>query len=465
MRSVAAGPPMGAAARQPPGPGVRATILCIAWTLATGVLLGVKSVVPGLGLGVVPMQVIQPLHTLGAVGLLLGGIGTLALIVIRRAGGCAKPLTGLLTPGLGLFMSFGAAGIIAGKGSGLEYMSWPRAITVLPVALLCCIAWVGLRNLRRLSDRSPEGAWLLLMGACLAPLGMIERAAAWGETDPTRALMIEWHALDTVFAGFNTALYGLSILSTSAPGKGRPLRGGWMYTLAIVALLSTFGHHHYASGQPMTLKWIALAASLLGLVSFTRHILMIWRSLGSAGRRRGILDFSAGAWTAFAIGSGVLLAIPPINHLLHGTHAIVGHSMGAIIGVNVLIILAGMLWGRGDAGSGTAPAVRRAGVTINVALTLVVVDLFAAGVCKGLIRVDGLHGDDQWIVRVVLAPLPLLGLMLSVAIGRLCVLAWSGTRRDPGAIADARGSDRWRAGLRDLPESDGSARPLVASEC
>lgn len=408
-------------------PGSRVTICCVGWTLGTGMLLGVKTVRPDVWLSILPMQVVQPLHTLGAIGLLVAGIATLAAMVVRRVGGCAGPLPVLILPGMGVFMLLGAAGIVSGNGSGLEYMSWPPVLTALPLVLLVSVACVTAVNLRKLVRLSPEGAWLLMMGTCLAVLGMIERALGLGETGPVRALMIEWHALDTSFAGFNTALYGLSILIRVEPGSGRPLRGRWMYSLAVIALLSTFGHHHYASSQPMPLKWIALAASLLGIVSFARHVLMIRRSFGSRPRSEVTLDISAGLWTAFAVGSGVVLAIPPVNHVLHGTHAIVGHSMGAIIGVDVLIILAAMLAGRLDEQGERAS--RRAIRVVNIALALLVLDLVCAGVCKGLLRTEGTHREYQSLVRGVLLPLPLVGAVLSIAIGRLCVLAWQMPRQ------------------------------------
>ncbi|MBM4109226.1 MAG: cbb3-type cytochrome c oxidase subunit I [Phycisphaerae bacterium] len=411
--------------RSGPPPGVRSTVACLLWTLATGVVLGVKSARPALGVETVPMQVLQPLHTLGVMCFLFCGTITLASMAIRRASGRYPRTAGAATAGMTAFFALAGGAIAAGKGSGLEYVPWPIALTAVPVLALVATACAAWRHLGGLSAISAEGSWLLLMGLCLAPLGLLERAAGSGAMGPARALMIEWHALDMVFAGVNTALYGLGTLLSAPAGRGRALRGRWLYALAVLALLSTFGHHHYLSPQPLALKVIAFGASMLGLLSFLRHVAMVRRSLAApAGGAGAPLLLAASLWTLFAVGSGVLLAIPQLNLVLHGTHAIVGHSMGAIIGVNVAIVLGGLL-GERRAGEAPRPAgpIRSAAWLFNAALALMVLDLLAAGLVKGVVRVGDTHHAYQPLVRSILAPLPVLGLVLAGATVRLSVLA------------------------------------------
>jgi len=419
--------------RGDPSPaGARATLLSLGWTLATGVVVAVKSAAPGLGVQWLPMQVVQPWHTLGAIAMLVAGVATLVGVVCRRIGSPATILERLVTPTTATLVLAGAIAIALGQGSGLEYLVWPRGLSFAPVGLLVLIAWSVWRRLDWLCGISPEGAWLLVMGATLAPLGMIERLLGSELIEPTRALMIEWHAMDTAFAGLNTALYGLGILCTAPVGGGRGLRSRGLYVVAVVALLSTFGHHHYGSGQPSLLKWTALGGSLLGMVSFARHIRVLRRA--RPARRSQVptepLEHAAGAWTLFAVGSGVLLAVPPVNHILHGTHAIVAHAMGAIIGVNVAVIMSGIIGVDRRHDPALQRAVRRATGLMQVALVLIVLDLAAAGLCRGIWRIDGTHRDHQPIVRAVLVPLPLLGLWLSVAMARLGWLAWNAVPRD-----------------------------------
>ncbi len=400
---------------------VRFTIICLGWTLATGVAIAVKSVEPSIALRSAPIPVLQPLHTLGAVSLLLSGIVTLIPLAIRRAGTEPHPAAARAPAVVLCFFALSATAIILGLGSGLEYVTWPLYLTALPILALLAMVWTVWRAHSALATLSAEGSWLLLMGLCLTPLGLLERVLGANAASPTRALMIEWHSLDTTFAGFNTALYGVAILMSSSPERARPLRPRWLYTLSVVALLSTFGHHHYLSAQPQSLKYIAFLASMLGIISFVRHILQVRRARATRPMTlTQALLVSASLWTAFAVGSGVLLAVPHVNLIFHGTHAVVGHSMGAIIGVNVSIILAILLHAQSRDDAHAARQVR----AFNMVLALLVINLVAAGFVKGIMRVSATHREYMPIVRDILTPLPALGVALSVLVLRWCALAW-----------------------------------------
>jgi hypothetical protein len=390
-------------------------------TLLTGILLGIKATRPTWAVNTLPMQTLVPLHTLGAFAILLTGLSHLLDIVLARIAAERTIPFPALTLLLLAFLLLAAGAILSGRGSGLEYTSWPTVFTLLPVAACMFMLLDVIRHLKRLCDLTPEGTWLLLIGLCLAPLGLAERAASASANWVTRSLMIEWHSLDTIFAGFNTSLYGLAMLL--APAPGRPLRSRWLYALALLALLSTFGHHHYLSAQPRPLKLIALAASMLGAVSFIRHIAASRRALRTplhatdAGRP---LVLAATLWTAFAVGSGVLLAIPQVNLVLHGTHAIVAHSMGAIIGVNIMLVLGSIL---SATGAPASPAVRRGAAVANILLIVIIADLSIAGSYKGIIRLGGTHHDYQPWMRLILSPLPILGAGFAAAMAFLCLKA------------------------------------------
>ncbi|MCC6283836.1 MAG: hypothetical protein IT439_00835, partial [Phycisphaerales bacterium] len=128
-----------------------------------------------------------------------------------------------------------------------------------------------------------------------------------------------------------------------------------------------------------------------------------------------------------------------LNRLVHGTHAIVAHSMGSVIGVNVFLILSGLL-----AGLPERRLTRVSGVA-SVALLLMVTDLFAAGVLKGVLRLDGARSIDLRAVRAVLMPLPVFGLGLAGSLGiiawRITRSAWHGAPAAPRVHGRAAASD------------------------
>jgi len=187
---------------------------------------------------------------------------------------------------------------------------------------------------------------------------------------------------------------------------------------------------------------------MLGAVSFLRHIGSLWRSRGHSAASAGApFFFSAELWTLFAVGSGIVLAYPQINLVLHGTYAIVGHSMGSMVGVNAMIILGALISRRADELTGVGPTpldlaqtTRRLAGRFNLLLALIVADLFLAGLVKGLIRFEGDHHAYQPAVRWILVPLPLPGLLLTITLVRTCGLVFvpaPGSRRNAAGAVPA----------------------------
>ncbi|RMH13015.1 MAG: hypothetical protein D6695_05225 [Planctomycetota bacterium] len=410
--------------------------ICLLAAALVGVIVGVKSVRPEWQTGLLSMRTLQPLHAFLGVSFVLTGLAAGTIIVLEQQGGRFAG-RGLFTGALVLFV-VGSAGLIAtGHGSGVEYVAWPIGMTVLIGGLFTILSVNVVRHLRTLACVSAEGAWLLGLGLVLVVLGLAERSSeVMAAPGMTRALTIEWHALDTFFAGWNAALYGLGMLAICRPGeRGRPLRSRWMFVLAAFCLLSTFGHHHYMSPQPAVLKSIALLASMLAAVSFVRHVWTLIRERGhkpGEGPPEQAFFRAAEVFTLAAIGSGVLLAIPHINIVLHGTLAIVAHSMGSMIGVNVMLILGIFVRYAGRNDPAWSIRLTRRVRWVGVALVLVCVDLLLAGAAEGILRLDLPFQEFDSRVRLWLVPLPAFGLVLAATIGLLCREVWLGLQNIAG---------------------------------
>jgi len=405
-----------------PGPphallAVALPLSCLAITLAAGVLLAQKNALRDWALVVLPMQRLQPLHTLAAIGLVLAGIASLLWLTTERLE--TRPSSG---SGRALILSTAAALLIAawtvvvGGGSGREYFSWAPAATPPLLLVLVALAVFFFRRFRIFSSASPEAAWLIGLGLLCMPLGLVEGHLYLLDAVPLdKSLSFEWHALDIFFAGWNATLYGFGILF--AGGGAKPLRARWLFVLAAFTFVSTFGHHHYLSSQPRSLKLIAVTASMLAGVSFLRHVRVVWRERG-AESSAPVAPFlrAAETWTLVAIGSGVVLAIPRVNLLLHGTWAIVAHSMVAMIGVNVMLVLGGLVHHL-DFDRAEARRLRTSIVWCNRLLGLIWLDLLAAGVTEGSLRFGFSHELVKSAAANLLVPLPTLGVFLAVALG------------------------------------------------
>ncbi|MCL4222275.1 MAG: cbb3-type cytochrome c oxidase subunit I [Phycisphaerales bacterium] len=406
-------------------------IACLLGVVAVGLVVGVKAAFPEWMMDLLPMQVLQPLHAFMGVAFVLCGLASGVVIALRRECGGFRG-DGLVAPAMFVFVVGSGAAIVLGRGSGVEYIGWPVGMSVFLGLVFLGLAGAVLSRLSALSARTPEGAWLLVIGLVLVAMGLGERSAEIiARPDLTRSLTIEWHALDTFFAGWNAALYGLGMVAIMRPGdQGRRLRGRWLFVLAVFCLLSTFSHHHYMSAQPSVLKWIALTASMLAAVSFARHV---WAIAMSWSRHRGgpperAFFIAAEVWTLVAVGTGILLAVPQLNIWLHGTTAIVSHSMGSMIGVNVMIVMGTLVRYGCPCDAVLAQQMIRRVRWTGVTLVLVCVNLVLAGGVEGVLRVDRTFQEWDPAVRQWLSPLPVLGVLLGLTLTSMCVGVWRSLR-------------------------------------
>lgn len=430
-------------------------LACLAVTLVAGVLLAQKNVLRDWALVGLPMQRLQPLHTLAAIGFVLAGIASLLRLTSDRLDSGPSPGPGrALTVSTAVALLFAAATVVAWGGSGREYFSWSPAATPLLLLVLAGFAGFFFRRFRTFSEASPEAAWLIGLGLLCMPLGLVEGHLYLLDAVPLgKSLSYEWHALDIFFAGWNATLYGFGVLF--AGGGAKPLRGRWLFVLAAFTFVSTFGHHHYLSSQPRSLKILAVTASMLAGVSFLRHVRVVWRERRDESTAP-VAPFlrAAELWTLMAIGSGVALAIPRVNLLLHGTWAVVAHSMVAMIGVNVMLVLGGLAHHLVVDGS-AARRLRRSVVWSNRLLAVIWLDLLAAGAIEGGLRFGFSHELVKSAAASLLVPLPVLGAFLAAA---LADAGWVLVR------ASKRGTETEPAGdtLHPIPDSLASSPARLA---
>ena len=418
-----------AIAASPMLPGVGLAGLSLAVVVLVGLVLGLRSTWPAFAMDSLPMWRVRPLHAGGTVALMLAGVAGLGCCLLRRVEGAPNHWLerAILWPLAAFVVAFGA-NVVVGDIGAMEYAPWPASLSLLPALSYLVLVCALLRVLPALTERGPEAAWLILTGMVLIPAGLLEPVlAGFGGGGFTRDLSIEWHATDTLIAGCNTALYGFGVALAAPPG-GRPLRSRWLFLLAAFCLVSTFGHHHYPSGQAYTLKIIAVTASMLAAVSFLRHLRAV---LATRSRDRrdpvAVLLAHAELWTLFSAGSGILLAVPWLYVVTHGTYAVVAHTMGAVVGVALMLMAASYLGFVADRTPVDAERLAGRAKWVSVVLMVMVVDLVAAGVVEGVLRVSDSTVAVS-VARQVLLPMPVLGVALAISLARLGAMVLQGAR-------------------------------------
>lgn len=383
------------------------------------------------------LTVLRPLHVFLAIAATLAGLEG---IVLALAGGRGRTDRVQLAAITGFTLA-GAAAQILHLGSGREYISWPLPLTGLLVASVALMAWRLYARANALERRSPEAFWLVGLGALLIVSGLVE-SELWRldavAANYVRNLSLQWHGIDTLFAGVNVALYGCAAyLMSDAP---KPLRPPALFAIAGFGLLFTFGHHHYVSPQPYFLKSLAFVASMIAILSFWRHATAFRRLSAARSGDRHLMALwrSVELWTLVSLASGILFAVPQVNLIVHGTYFIVAHAMGSMIGVNLLIVVAG---GLARAHRGWLINIPRTlfGVRlVNLGLILVWAVLGAAGLAKGVIRIAGDYYDYQPLVDRLIYGFPLAGAVLAAGIAILGAEVMRANLKSPAARRAAR---------------------------
>jgi nitric oxide reductase subunit B len=341
---------------------LRGAVLAICITLLAG-LLGALYYIPQFapvlqGLGI-QFAALRPLHTTFAVVfILLGGMA----VVHRYFEDVAGPMSAgeklrvriqiisWAIAGLGVFFT-----LLIGVGSGREYMGF-HPIFSIPIALgWLMFTWNYFSHLGRGFMARPMHATMWGIGS-LFFLYTFSEQHAWLLPDvyaqPIADMRLQWKATGTLVGSFNLFVYGaIYYVGCKLSNCERYAHSRLAYSLFAVALLNSFtnfAHHTYHLPQSHTVKWISFVVSMAEIILFFRVIMDISAMVKASKPSPpcGIQAFLTAAkwWTGFILGTSLILSIPPINSLVHGTRLVMGHAMGAEIGIDCMALFAAMTW-------------------------------------------------------------------------------------------------------------------------
>ncbi|MBU0676957.1 MAG: cbb3-type cytochrome c oxidase subunit I [Verrucomicrobia bacterium] len=395
---------------------VTAACLCLIATIVTGMLVGFVTADP-VKLNPIYIRTLRPLHTLFSLSWIFLGIAGFTGLFCAKGKKAGLYLAVIQHFTYLLFLIWATASIVQQQFSGREYISWQAQISVPLVAAMLMTVLTVVRGWKRIVKHSTEAGWLLLLGTTLVIAGLVEtHLYLLGNIalDPRRDLAIQWHGLDTFIAGWIISIYGIGMLLL--PAKGKPLRLKWLYIIALIGITCDFGHHNYPSPQATYIKIIAFSATMLAIISFLRHL----HSVRRKGNRGELIHDSlrqVEVWTLFAVSTGVLMAVPHLNRYIHGTYAVVGHTMGSMIGVNTFLLLAAVWAFAGVTGRWRY----RLLTTSSVFLALFVVVFTGLGIARGILRTEQIF--MTWIhqVRGYYILIPASGFLLSLALLALAI--------------------------------------------
>lgn len=357
------------------------------------------------------LYLLRPLHTGAAIGwIYLGGMAMVhrwlfdhleRTLAPERALAVARGLVWRARAQLWLWTAcvlIAALAYASGYTSGREYLEYPPwlALPILAGWLLFAVNFAKVTGFAL--ARLPVYAWMWGTSVFLFVFSFVEAHAwvlDWLLARPVRDLAIQWKAMGSLVGSFNLLVYGsIAWLGTRLSGDDRYARSHTAYALFLVGVLNSFtnyGHHTYHLAQGEAMKWVSFVVSMSEIVIFAK---VVWdcTRIGRAWAARGgqpaisALLIATTGWTALQLLLALVISVPPLNAVVHGTLAIAAHSMGTLIGIDTMAMLAVGLWLVHESGA-AAPVVaaRRlfAIIVANIGLALLWASLLWVGVGAG----------------------------------------------------------------------------------
>ena len=247
---------------------------------------------------------------------------------------------------------------------------------------------------------------------------------------PLRDLAIQYKSYGPLVGSFNLLVYGsLAYLVCCLSGNSKSAYSNTAFFLLFVGTLNSFtnfGHHTYHVPQTHVVKWISFIISMTESIIVCQYLLQFVSLLRQPDKPQfrvvGFLVRATMLWSFFLVVIALLISIPPVNAIIHGTHFIMAHAMGSMLGIDSMVLWAVLLY----IIQRMVPAEHRLNQSqpalglfwvINLAMFLLVGLLSVKGVLNGYLRYLGpaAPAEPAWLVYFPEAFM-VLGGVLAVAL-------------------------------------------------
>ncbi len=244
--------------------------------------------------------------------------------------------------------------LLSGEFSGREYLGYQPVFSLLILGGWLVFAW----NFFRLAGTRLKGRPVYLyMWTVAIPLFMITYLEGHlylldqVSGKPIRDIAIQWKSNGVLVGSFNLLIYGsLMYVSGLIRDDDSYAHSRTAFALFCIGVLNTFtnyGHHTYHLPQTPWIHWISFSVSMLEVIILAKvfiDLLGLRRAQIQTDDLRVTDSFmrSATCWTGLMLILALLISIPPFNAMIHGTHVVVSHSMGTMVGIDTMILLAAL---------------------------------------------------------------------------------------------------------------------------
>ncbi len=338
---------------------IASALACILLTLACGAFSilfyfpGAASALQSIG---IEFQFLRPLHTtFASAWIFLGGITCVYKFLFDTFG---QPTSGDKRRFKFQMVCWGIAGlgilttVPFGWTSGREYIGFHPIFSLFIVAGWLAFATTFFLKVHKQFWSRPVYVYMWATGILYFLYTFAEGHAYLlpqvGDR-PIVDLQIQWKSCGTIVASFNMLVYGtLMYLAEMISGDRKYAQSTKGFALMGVGLLNSFtnyAHHTYHIPQSELVVWISFLVSMSEIIILFSVFNDVAASLA---KRKPSDQFETAThfidlarnWTLALLFVAILISIPPLNSVIHGTYVVMAHAMTSEIGIDSFILFA-----------------------------------------------------------------------------------------------------------------------------
>lgn len=324
--------------------------------LAFGLLFGwlgaIEYIFPGISKQIISFEKVRPLHVSSIVFWILSAAMGAVLAYSREYSKKEHRFPILIKIQFWLF-AFGFCSILIsyffGYFGGREYWEF-HPLFSLPIIIAWILFIINTFSSLKTLKNQPVYVWMWLIGTVFFLFTYIESNLwwiPWFRNEIVHDMTIQWKSYGSLVGAWNMLIYGTSFyVMDKISGHSKYSYSSlafWIFYLGLFNGMFNWGHHIYTLPTHSYVKHIGYAVSMTELILLAR-IIYLWKSsLTTAKKHLHILSYkfiiAADVWIFITLGLAIAMSVPALNIYMHGTHVIVGHTMGAMIGINSMLLL------------------------------------------------------------------------------------------------------------------------------
>ncbi|HRP52215.1 MAG TPA: cbb3-type cytochrome c oxidase subunit I [Fluviicola sp.] len=304
---------------------------------------------------------------------------------------------------LGVFYSY-----IIGDFGGREYWEF-NPIWALPITLSWVLFLVQFIHLAKGITTWPVYVWMWMSGIIFFLFTFLENYLwlfPYFREHFITDMTIQWKVSGSLVGSFNQLIYGTAFfMMDKMTGSNQQKVGSSklafaMYFLGFGNLMFNWGHHIYTLPTESYIRYVGYFVSMTEWIFFVKIIYNWKSSVSDIVKHYHFFAYrfimASDIWVFINMGFACLMSIPAFNIYTHGTHFTVAHSMGTTIGINTMILFAGIfmfLTPKNHRFTKPSVLLRIIFWVIQVSLLILFLSLKISGVLKGFWQMDPNHGS------------------------------------------------------------------------